>query len=98
MAKILSFRGKKAGFLIAFQGVWFDNIKNQYFVGDKYGYKYKQTKGYQMRKIEILKGTFNKDYFFPLLNVDFVKHKNYTVLPYPFNLIKMYATMNNLEC
>jgi hypothetical protein len=98
LAKILSFRGKKAGFLIAFQGVWFDNIKNQYFVGDKYGYKYKQTKGYQMRKIEILKGTFNKDYFFPLLNVDFVKHKNYTVLPYPFNLIKMYATMNNLEC
>jgi hypothetical protein len=98
LSEVLSFKGKRSGgFLSVFQGVWFDESKNQYFVGSKDSYNSNQVKGHRIRRIEILRGSFDKDYFFPLLNVDFVKHKNYTVLPYPFNLIKMYITMNTLK-
>lgn len=96
LAKALSFKGKRSGgFLSVFQGIWFDETHNQYFVGNKDSYNSNQVKAHQLRKIDILKGQFDKTSFFPLLNVDFVKHKNYTVLPYPFNLIKMYVTMNH---
>ncbi len=94
LTKALGIKGKKSGgFLSTYQGIWFDENKLEYFVGDKAGYKYNQSKGYQIRKIIVHKGKFNPNEFFPLLNVDFIKHKNYTVLPYIFNLIKMYVDM-----
>lgn len=90
----LKYKGKKAGFFITSQGVWFDEEYSQYFVGSNNSYKYDQEKGFQMRKIITLRGEFNAESFFPLLSVDFVKYRSFTVNPYVFNLIRMYNTMN----
>lgn len=91
----LKYKGKKAGFFATSQGVWFDEKCSQYFVGNNSNYQdYTQEKGFQMRKIITLRGKFDAQLFFPLLSVDFVKYKSFTVNPYVFNLIKMYNTMN----
>ncbi len=61
----------------------------QYFVANIDGYKgYTQNKSYQVRKIIELDGEFEKDTFFKLLDIKFVRYGQYTVVPYPFNLIK----------
>ena len=90
----LKYKGKKAGFFATSQGIWFDKNCSQYFVGSNNSYKYDQEKGFQMRKIITLRGKFDAELFFPLLSVDFVKYRSFTVNPYVFNLIKMYNTMN----
>jgi hypothetical protein len=87
----LPIRGKKEGGVLKIhEGVWFDEEKLQYFVGARNGYKYDQDKGFQVRKIIVHKGEFDKSFFFPLLDVEFVRHGGFTVQPYPFNLIKIY--------
>jgi hypothetical protein len=92
LKEALKYDGKKAGgYFTTSQGIWFDKNKLQYFVGKKDGYKFKQETGFQPRKIVVLKGNFDKNLFFPLLNVDFVKYKSFTVMPYIFNLLKMYT-------
>jgi hypothetical protein len=91
----LKYKGKKAGFFATSQGIWFDKKSSQYFVGSNSNYQdYTQEKGFQMRKIITLRGEFDAESFFPLLSVDFVKYRSFTVNPYVFNLIKMYNTMN----
>lgn len=94
LAKALGFRGKRgSGLLTTYQGVWFDKNRMQYFVGENNSYQQRQEKGFRLRKIVVYRGEFKQDYFFPLLNVDFVKHKSYTVLPYVFRLLKIYSEM-----
>lgn len=87
----LPIKGKKEGRMFKIhEGVWFDESKLQYFVGARSGYKdYSQDKGFQVRKIIVHKGEFDKFLFFPLLDVEFVRHGGFTVQPYPFNLIKI---------
>ena len=87
----LPIKGKKEGRMFKIhEGVWFDDDRMQYFVGARSGYKYNQDKGFQVRKIIEHKGEFDKSVFFPLLDVEFVRHGGFTVQPYPFNLIKIY--------
>ncbi|RYU91808.1 hypothetical protein [Emticicia agri] len=96
LAKALKFEGKKTGFFATSQGIWFDKIHTQYFVGNKHSYvDYRQENGFTLRKIGVLKGKFNKEIFFPLLNVDFVKYKGFTIYPYIFRLIKIHHDLNN---
>lgn len=85
---------KQDGIFAIHSGIWFDKSTMQYFVAKKLGYSnYDQDKSFQMRKIVVHKGTFDQDSFFPLLNIDFVRFKEYTVQPYPFKLIGMKMEM-----
>ncbi len=98
LAKALGIKGKKAGFFATSQGIWFDENYLQYFVGGNKAYKlYEQKKGFQMRKILLLKGDFKPNLFFPLLNVNFVKYEGFTVLPYIFRLIKIHIEIKELS-
>ncbi len=41
--------------------------------------------------------TFKKeDYFLPI-HIDFIRHKEYPALPYPFNMITIYKELKDLE-
>lgn len=91
LAKALNYRGKKAEFFTTSKGVWLDKSNLQYFVGKKDSYQYNQVTGFQLRKIILHKGQFQEDLFFPLLNVNFIKYKSFTVVPYIFRLMKMFA-------
>lgn len=85
---------KEDGIFATHTGIWFDKEQMQYFVGRTHGYgKHKQDKGFQMKKILVHSGQFNKDTFFPLLNIDFIRFKELTVNPYPFKLINMKIEM-----
>ncbi|MCB9231085.1 MAG: hypothetical protein H6581_05460 [Bacteroidia bacterium] len=82
--------GKREGGIFGiFQGIWFEEENQQYFVGRQQGRKPTQENTFQLRKIHQLRGEFSPDQFFPLLMVDFIRHNEWTVLPYPFRLIQM---------
>lgn len=94
----MEIKGKRAGNPFeTHQGVWFDRDNLQYFVGKQASYKYNQSTGFQVRKIIVHKGEFDETIFFPLLNVEFVRYKGYTVLPYLFNLMNIYLTERKVE-
>lgn len=80
------------------RGIWFDEDRQQYFVGQKDNYKnYNQDKGFPMRQIICLEGKFDPDLFFPLLNVDFIRNEQFTVRPYPFALLSIWEDLNILS-
>ncbi|MBZ9730785.1 hypothetical protein LB467_13905 [Salegentibacter sp. JZCK2] len=86
---------KEDGIFATHTGIWFDRSEMQYFVGRTHGYgKFKQDKGFQMKKILVHSGQFNEKSFFPLLNIDFIRFKELTVNPYPFKLIDMKIEMD----
>lgn len=76
-----------------YTGIWLDKERHQYFVGRTLGYQQKQDKGVQMKKLKIYQGKVDEELFFSLLNVDFIRYKEFTVNPYPFKLIDMYDTL-----
>lgn len=86
---------KQDGIFSTYTGVWFDNLRQQYFVGRTHGYQQKQDKGSQMKKIVTHYGTFDEQTFFNLLNVDFIRYKEVTVNPFPFKLIEMFDTIKS---
>lgn len=78
----------KSGLFKTATGVWFAPKDMQYFVGKNKSYKYDQSSGFQMYKIIIHKGTFDPESYFSLMNVNFIRHEETTVLPYPFTIIR----------
>ncbi len=62
-------------------------------VGQKNAFKDEQTRSNLIRGIILIDGEFNPDKFFPLLDVSFVRYNQYTVLPFPFNLIKKFIQL-----
>lgn len=84
---------KQDNIFSTYTGVWFDQVRKQYFVGRTLGYQHTQDKGYQMRKIVCHQGELNVQDFFSFLNVDFIRYKEVTVNPFPFKLIEMYETI-----
>ena len=78
------------------KGIWFAPEEMQYFVGRKSGgYKdYEQEKGFGMRKIIPHAGVFDAPLFFSMLKVDFVRHREYTVYPFPYKLIDIALGVN----
>lgn len=93
----LQIKGEKEGGLFnQYTGIWFDESRLQYYVGKTLSYNQTQDKGFQMRKIIEHEGAFRKDDFFPLLTVDFIRYKEFTVQPFPFKLIEMKMEMEKL--
>jgi hypothetical protein len=81
-----------------YQGIWYVPQTHQYLVGDKDSRKPDQERGFVLREILIHQGTsdgeqlfntLNTD-FFPMLQANFIRHKQYTVYPFPFNLIEIW--------
>jgi len=75
------------------KGILFDHENLQYMVGQKNAFKDEQTRSNLIRGIILIYGEFNPDKFFPLLDVSFVRYKQYTVLPFPFHLIKKFIQL-----
>jgi hypothetical protein len=71
------------------KGIWFDESAMKYMVGG--GQALQGTKAQPrsnlVRDIILFDGKFDPDKFFPLLNVDFVRHNGYPVLPFPFTIL-----------
>jgi hypothetical protein len=84
-----------------YQGIWYEPTSQYYLVGSKdsmNGMKSNQERGFVYREIQChnwqsgpseLK-QFLSEEFFPLLEVNFIRHNNYTVYPFPFNLIQIW--------
>lgn len=85
-----------------YQGIWYEPHTQQYMVGSKDSRKIKQEKGFVLREILVHNGNtdqkqlFNtlKSDFFPMLTVNFIRHNQYTVYPFPFNLIQIWQKIH----
>lgn len=87
----LDISGKKEnGVLRKYQGIWYNERTQEYYVGKEDGYKENQDKSFQLRKIINHTNKFDKDLFFKLLSVDFIRFKETTVIPFQFGLISIY--------
>lgn len=81
-------------------GIYYHENTNKkqgiYFVGDCVeinGLKTVFAHSTHIRKVKVYKGKLIFKSLIPLLNVDFVKHKEYTVLPFPLKYLKEYANV-----
>jgi hypothetical protein len=89
----IDFRSTKKTVTDWSKGILFDHENLQYMVGQKNAFKDEQTRSNLIRGIILIDGEFNPDKFFPLLDVSFVRYNQYTVLPFPFNLIKKFIQL-----
>lgn len=84
----------------AYTGISYVPETQQYYVGDKYGIseRYRQDKGFVFRRVVVHDGDTTPDTLFellklnlfPLLEVNFIRYKQYTVYPFPFKLIEIW--------
>lgn len=86
------FLSDKEKTLHLYDGIWYDQ-DNSYMVGSAQQMKMNQPRAHLIRHFDVYMG---KDHFdkYPLLlamGVQFVRHKQYTVYPYPFHLIDLYV-------
>lgn len=81
-----------------YQGIWYNPETRQYLVGSKDGRNYDQERGFVFREIvchspaisdELLSEILQRE-IFPMLEVNFIRFRNYTVYPFPFKLIDMW--------
>jgi hypothetical protein len=76
-------------------------------VGDKQAMNenYRQDKGFVLRRVVVHQSKPDlppledqlRDRLFPLLEVNFVRYKRYTVYPFPFSLIRMWKDVCRSE-
>jgi hypothetical protein len=79
-------------------GIWHDPDTNHYVAGVKDGNSLEQERGHTLRRVvahrgpQSVLGLHNSltKFFFPLLEVNFIRYKNYTVIPFPLRLIDMW--------
>lgn len=71
------------------KGIWFDESAMKYMVGGGQALQgtKAQARSNLVRDIILFDGKFESDKFFPLLNVDFVRHEGYPFLPFPFTIL-----------
>jgi hypothetical protein len=83
----------------AYNGISYLPETRQYHVGDKYGLKQQQERGFVLRRViqhrpkerdDTLLEEQLREHLFPLLEVNFVRYQQYTVYPFPFKLIEMW--------
>jgi len=75
-----------------YQGIWYDE-ENAYLVGSRMSMKRGETRAHLIRRYDVHLGADRFD-IRPLLaaaSVQFVRHNQYTVYPYPFHLIDLYV-------
>lgn len=88
-----------------YQGIWYAPDTNHYVAGVKDSNQGKQERGHTLRRIVVHQGEQEsaklqkqlKQSFFPLMEVNFIRHHNYTVVPFPFRLIEMWQEITNLS-
>ena len=75
-----------------FQGIWYDN-EWCFVVGSAQALKDKQPRAHRIRQFDVLYGEdkFDIDVFLQTMGVQFVRHNQYTVVPYPYHLIDIYV-------
>lgn len=81
-----------------YKGIWYDPDTNHYVAGVKDSNSLEQERGHTLRRIVVHQGEREPDKlraqltqaFFPLLEVNFIRHRNYTVYPFPFKLIEVW--------
>ena len=75
------------------KGIWFDLDDLAYMVGDVNGFKDAQDRAHLVRRFDPLLGKnakFDMQVFLEATAVQFIRHRQYTVYPYPFYLIEKY--------
>ena len=89
--KIGKFRSLKGvDVMPTFQGIWYE--EGHYTVGSKMGFNKSQPKAHLVRRFAVRKGqSFDPIPLLEAMSVTFVRHGQYTVLPYPFHLIDLWA-------
>ncbi|MBK8985322.1 MAG: hypothetical protein IPM39_04450 [Chloroflexi bacterium] len=81
-----------------YKGIWYAPDSGHYVAGVKDTNPEEQEKGHTPRCIIVHQGNREPnglhnqlfDRFFPLLEVNFIRHRNYTVVPFPFRFIEMW--------
>lgn len=84
-----------------YQGIWYEPDLQLYLVGSKDSAALNQERGFVYREVQCHdwqqgKGSlknFLQEEIFPLLEVNFIRHNNYTVYPYPFKLIQIWQEL-----
>lgn len=87
------FPGDKARDVHLYQGIWYDDDYH-FIVGAKQGLNEKQPNAHRVRQFNILlgdRGLFDIELMLQTLAVTFVRHEQYTVVPYLFHLIDIYV-------
>lgn len=85
-----------------YKGIWYSPDTSHYVAGVKDTSNEEQERGHTLRRIVIHQGIKESDKlkfllaqsFFPLLEVNFIRHKNYTVRPFPFQLIDIWQKVS----
>ncbi|MCB8988982.1 MAG: DUF2779 domain-containing protein [Ardenticatenaceae bacterium] len=86
-----------------YKGIWYAPNTNHYVAGVKDTNQGEQERGHTLRRIVVHRGERDsiklqnqlKQWFFPLLEVNFIRHRNYTVVPFPFRLIEMWKDITS---
>lgn len=75
-----------------YEGIWSDE-QDCYMVGAKDGIQRRQARAHIIRRFDVYQGQehFDIEVFLRMMSVQFVRAKQYTVLPYPFHLIDLYV-------
>ncbi|MBX3057644.1 MAG: hypothetical protein KF770_14355 [Anaerolineae bacterium] len=81
-----------------YKGIWYAPDTNHYVAGVKDPNTEEQERSHTLRRIVVHQGDQSRagaqvqiaKSFFPLLEVNFIRHKNYTVMPFPFKLIEIW--------
>lgn len=75
-----------------YENIWSDD-QYCYMVGAKDGIQRRQARAHIIRRFDVYQGRehFDIEVFLRMMSVQFVRAKQYTVLPYPFHLIDLYV-------
>lgn len=86
------FAGDKEKDVHLYQGIWYD-AEHRFMVGAKQGLNETQPNAHRIRQFDILveNGEFDIELMLQTMAVTFVRHKQYTVMPYLFHLIDIYV-------
>jgi hypothetical protein len=86
------FAGDKEKDVHLYQGIWYD-AEHRFMVGAKQGLNETQPNAHRIRQFDILvgNGQFEIELMLQTMAVAFVRHKQYTVMPYLFHLIDIYV-------
>lgn len=77
--------------LLFYTGIWYDEANMTYMVGSPDPIKPSQSNAHRLRSFRMLVGdSINLEDMLQLMAVGFVRLRQYTVLPYPFKLIRLY--------
>ncbi|MBI5666483.1 MAG: hypothetical protein HZC41_00625 [Chloroflexi bacterium] len=87
---------KAADLLVTSQGIWFDD-EGRYVIGNPDAINKKQAVAHKIRQLTRVRGEKEIDVslMMSLMAVDFVRNKRFTVYPYQFKLIDLYAEMTH---